>query len=614
MNDTPEADRRADRPSGQRIEDYALIGDCATAALVGRDGSIDWLCLPRFDSPACFAALLGTAENGRFLIAPREPAPPATRRYRDGGLVLETVFRTGEGEVAVIDFMVPGSANSSLVRIVEGRRGRVAMRMEYVLRFDYGVSVPWVTQRRGGNGIVAIVGPEMVVLRTPVILRGEDMKTVGEFEVAEGERVHFIMTHGPSHLALPLSPDVDDALFATEAYWARWSSRCRYDGPAADMVKRSLVVLKGLTYGPTGGIVAAPTTSLPEAPGGVRNWDYRFCWLRDAVLTLFAFMGAGYTAEAQEWANWLHRSVAGSPAQLQIMYGLSGERHLDEQELPWLAGYDGSLPVRTGNAAAAQLQLDVYGEVMSALHMARAMGLLNAESDWSLQRGLLEHLETIWEQPDEGMWETRGGRRHFTLSKIMAWVAFDRGVKDARRCGFEGDVDRWETVRDRIHETVCRDGYDEGRGHFVQSFGSAALDASLLLIPLVEFLPADDPRMVGTVAAIEQDLMQDGFVLRYRTDEEDGSDGLPAGEGAFLACSFWLASVLHMQGRREEARALFDRLVGLCNDVGLLSEEYDPRMRRFTGNFPQAFSHVALVTTAMRLADHPLVSGKGQPG
>ncbi len=604
--DADPAPNTTEPPGSQRIEDYALIGDCLSAALVGRDGSIDWLCLPRFDSPACFAALLGTPEHGRFLIAPADAAGPATRHYRDGSLVLETLFRTASGEVAVIDFMVPGSANSSVVRIVEGRRGRVDMRLELVLRFDYGITIPWVTQRPGANGIVAIAGPEMVMLRTAVPLHGEDMKTVARFSVGEGERVNFVLTHGPSNLKLPQSPHAEDALFETEAFWRGWSSQLRYDGLAADAVKRSLTVLKGLTYAPTGGIVAAATTSLPEAPGGVRNWDYRFCWLRDAVLTLFAFMGAGYTAEAQAWAEWLHRSVAGSPAQLQIMYGLGGERRLDEAELPWLPGYAGSRPVRTGNAASAQLQLDVYGEVMSAMHAARQMDLLD-DTDWSLQRGMLEHLETIWEQPDEGMWETRGGRRHFTLSKVMAWVAFDRGIKDARQFGFEGDIARWEGIRDRIHDAVCTRGYDEGLGSFVQSFGDTALDASLLLIPMTGFLPADDPRVVGTVAAIERDLVVDGLVLRYRA--EKGSDGLPDGEGAFLACSFWLASALHMQGRTTEARALFDRLVALCNDVGLLSEEYDPRAQRFTGNFPQAFSHVALVTTAMRLDAAPVKAG-----
>lgn len=601
-----------DVTDSMRIEDYALIGDCATAALVSRAGSIDWLCLPRFDSPACFTALLGTPEHGRFLIAPAGASAPATRCYREGSLILETVFTTDEGEVALIDFMVPELGNSSIVRIVECRRGRVAMRMEIVLRFDYGQAIPWVTQRRGGNGIVAIAGPEMIVLRTGIGLRGEDMKTVGEFTVTEGERVDFVLTHGPSHLKLPMSPDAEDALYATEQYWSKWSAMLKYEGPAEAAVKRSLITLKGLTYAPTGGIVAAATTSLPEEPGGTRNWDYRFCWLRDAVITLFAFMGAGFTTEAQAWADWLHRSVAGSPEQLQIMYGLAGERRLDETELSWLPGYQGAQPVRTGNAAAAQLQLDVYGEVMSALHVARASGLLSGEDIWPLQRGMLEHLETVWEHPDEGMWETRGGRRHFTFSKVMAWVAFERGVRDARRHGLDGDVARWEAVRDAIHQRVCAEGFDPELGSFTQSFGEPALDASLLLIPTVGFLPIDDERVVGTIAAIERDLVVNGFVLRYRA--EGRADGLPDGEGAFLACSFWLASVMHMQGRLDEATALFDRLVGLCNDVGLLSEEYDPVGNRFLGNFPQAFSHVALVTTAMRLGGHPDASLGAEAG
>jgi GH15 family glucan-1,4-alpha-glucosidase len=605
------ADTLVGGESPQRIEDYALIGDCLTAALVGRNGSIDWLCLPRFDSPACFAALLGTPEHGRFLIAPEGDGPPATRRYLDGSLVLESVFTTHEGEVALIDFMVPQDAttapNTTIVRIIEGRRGRVSMRMELILRFDYGLTMPWVTRRHGGNGIVAIAGPEMVVLRTPIELRGEDMKTVGEFTVAEGERVNFVLTHGASHLKLPMSPDPDDALYDTQEYWSNWGASLKYDGPHAEVVKRSLIILKGLTYAPTGGIVAAATTSLPEQPGGPRNWDYRFCWLRDAVITLFAFMGAGFTAEAQAWAKWLHRAVAGSPAQLQIMYGLGGERRLEEMELPWLPGYANSRPVHTGNAAHDQLQLDVYGEVMSALHMARKAGLLDGES-WALQRGMLEHLETIWDQPDEGMWETRGGRRQFTFSKIMAWVAFDRGIEDAEKYGFDAgeDVVRWRGVRDAIHARVCRDGFDPDLNSFTQSFGDKALDASLLLIPSMGFLPIDDPRVAGTIAAVERDLLVDGFVLRYRP--EKSGDGLPGNEGAFLACSFWLASVMHMQGRVDEACALFDRLVGLCNDVGLLSEEYDPKAKAFRGNTPQAFSHVALVTTAMRLAGTPMVT------
>ena len=433
------------------IEDYALIGDCATAALVGRNGSIDWLCWPRFDSAACFAALLGGPEHGCFQIAPTAAKRPATRRYRDGTLVLETVFECEGGQVALIDFMVPSVAGGTLVRIVEGRRGVVAMRLNLALRFDYGMSVPWVTRRHGGNGIVAIAGPEMVVLRTPVPLRGEDLRTVAEFTVHEGERVPFVLTHGPSHLDPPVSPDADDALYATEEYWSAWSGRCTYDGPWAGAVKRSLLTLKCLTYAPTGGIVAAPTTSLPEALGGVRNWDYRFCWLRDATITLFAFMAAGYTDEAKSWAEWLHRSIAGSPEQVQIMYGIAGERRLAEIEIPWLPGYQGAAPVRIGNAAASQLQLDVYGEVMDALHQARSAKLLTTPQSWSLQVSMLEHLEEVWKQPDEGLWETRGGRRHFTFSKVMAWVAFDRAIKDAATHGLRAPLDRWRQVRDDIH-------------------------------------------------------------------------------------------------------------------------------------------------------------------
>ena len=586
------------------ISEYALIGDCSTAALVGLNGSVDWLCLPRFDSAACFAALLGTPENGRFLIAPQHPGKPATRHYRGDTMVLETVFSTAHGEVAVIDFMIPGAGNSSLVRIVEGRQGSVPMHLELSIRFDYGITVPWVTHRNGGNGIVAIAGPEMVVLRTPLELEGRDLKTVAKFTVRKGQRVPFVLTHGPSHLPLPLSPDVEDALYSTEAYWSAWSKRSRYQGPAADVVKRSLLVLKALTYAPTGGIVAAPTASLPEALGGTRNWDYRYCWLRDAVITLFAFMGAGYAEEAQSWARWLHRSVAGSPQQLQIMYGIAGERRLDEFELPWLIGYQGAKPVRIGNAAAGQLQLDVFGEVMAALHQARKTGLLEEIETWSVQRAILEHLETVWEQPDEGMWETRGGRRHFTFSKVMAWMAFDRGITDAEAYGFDAPLDRWRAARQRIHELVWEQGFDQERNTFVQSFGASALDASLLLLPTAGFIEATDPCMVGTVAAIERELLVDGFVLRYRTGQVE--DGLPEGEGAFLACSFWLASVMHQQGRTDEAAAMFARLVGLCNDVGLLSEEYDPHAKRFTGNFPQAFSHVALITTAMQMDGQPL--------
>ena len=591
MNDTANA---------LAIEDYALIGDCITAALVGCNGSIDWLCWPRFDSPACFAALLGNEENGRFLLAPATPGPPATRSYRDGSLVLETVFDTPDGQVAVVDFMVPGVANSCIVRIVEGRRGTVPMHMELALRFDYGSSVPWVTKRPGANGVLAVAGPDVVVLRTNVPLHGEDLRTISDFVVKEGDRIPFTLTHGPSHLPMPFVMDPDDALYATEQHWAAWAKRLDYHGPWADQVKRSLLTLKSLTYVPTGGICAAATTSLPECLKGSRNWDYRFCWLRDATITLFAFMSTGFYDEAVSWAEWLHRSIAGSPNQVQIMYGIAGERRLQEITIDSLPGYQGATPVRVGNAAAAQLQLDVYGEVMDALHQARNAKLLTNTQTWSLQCALLAHLETVWQEPDEGLWETRGGRRHFTFSKVMAWVAFDRGIKDAEAFGLHAPVERWREIRDAIHETVCRQGYNEQLGSFVQSFETAALDASLLLIPLVGFLPHDDPRIRGTVAAIERDLLVDGFVLRYRT--EQGMDGLPGGEGAFLACSFWLAAAMHFQGRHADARALFERLLGLCNDVGLLSEEYDPKLRRFTGNFPQAFSHVALVTTALTLA------------
>lgn len=582
------------------IEHYALIGDCTTAALVGRDGSVDWLCWPRFDSAACFAALLGGPEHGRFKLAPADAACSVKRSYRAGSLVLETVFDCEGGQVALIDFMVPEEPCGTLVRIVEGRRGVVPMQLDLALRFDYGLSIPWVTRRKGGNGFVAVAGPELVVLRTPVALHGRDLRTVSEFTVREGDRISFVLTHGPSHLPPPISVDAEDALYATEEYWANWSGRCTYDGPWADVVQRSLLTLKCLTYAPTGGIVAAPTTSLPEALGGVRNWDYRFCWLRDATITLFAFMAAGYTEEAGAWAGWLHRSIAGSPEQVQIMYGIAGERRLEETEVPWLPGYQGAAPVRVGNAAATQLQLDVYGEVMDALHQARSAKLLTNPQSWSLQCALLEHLEEIWQQPDEGLWETRGGRKHFTFSKVMAWVAFDRGIKDAEIHGLEAPLDRWRQVRDQMHATVCQEGYDKKLGSFTQSFGDPALDASLLLIPLVGFLPHDDPRVQGTVRVVERELLVDGFVLRYRT--ESGGDGLPGGEGAFLACSFWLASAWHMQGRRAEAKALFERLLGLCNDVGLLSEEYDPQAKRMTGNFPQAFSHVALITTALTLA------------
>ena len=582
-----------------RIEDYAMIGDQVTAALVGLDGSIDWLCLPYFDSQACFAALLGDQENGCWVIAPQGELRRVSRCYQGDSLILETLFETATGSVAVVDFLVPGAATPTLVRLVEGRAGRVAMRTNLAFRFDYGVSVPWVTRLEDRTGIVAVAGPNMVVLRTGVKLVGREMRTTGEFTVAAGQSVGFVLSYGESHRAPPVAIDPAAALAATAAHWAAFIGRCRYHGPYRAAVHRSLLTLKALTYAPTGGIVAAPTTSLPEQLGGPRNWDYRYCWLRDASLTLYALMDAGYTEEAVAWRDWLQRSVAGSASQIQIMYGLHGERSLEERELGHLAGYEGSAPVRVGNAASGQVQLDVYGEVLEALHQARRRGLKPAPHGWALQRNIVAHLASIWEQPDEGMWEIRGGSQHFTFSKIMAWVAFDRMIRDAVRYHLHGPVDAWRATRDAIAARVLAEGYDPVRNTFVQSFGGRELDATLLLIPAVGFLPADDPRVVGTVAAVEEDLLVDGFVLRYRT--QSNVDGLPPGEGAFLACTFWLVDAYVMQGRHAEATALFERLLGLCNDVGLLSEEYDPGRARLVGNFPQAFSHVGLVAAAMRL-------------
>jgi GH15 family glucan-1,4-alpha-glucosidase len=582
-----------------RIEDYALIGDCQTAALVARDGSIDWLCWPRFDSAACFAALLGGPEHGRWQIAPLDPAARIQRRYVPGTLILETEFTTGDGVVRVVDFMPMRSTVSDLIRLVVGVRGRVDMRMEFILRFDYGTSVPWVTQLPDGGGVRAIAGPDLVVLRTPVALRGVDRTTVSEFSVGAGETVPFVLTYSASHAKLPKAIDSARALQSTKEGWARWSRTCELQGPWAEAARRSLVTLKALTYAPTGGIVAAPTTSLPEQAGGVRNWDYRYCWLRDATLALLALMNAGYYEEASAWRTWLERAVAGSPEQAQIMYGIAGERRLPELELPWLPGYEGARPVRIGNAAAAQLQLDVYGEVMDALHQARKGKIGPDDYVWAVQRKFVEHLESIWHLPDQGMWEVRGEPQHFTASKVMAWVAFDRAVKGVEMFGLPGPVERWRAVCDAIHEEVCSKGYDARRASFVQSYGSTALDAGLLLIPLTGFLPAGDARVRNTVAAIERELTIDGLVKRYHTAQTD--DGLPEGEGVFLPCSFWLADNLVLQQRYDEARALFERLLSLRNDVGLLSEEYDPASRRMMGNFPQAFSHIALVNTALNL-------------
>ncbi|WP_262031607.1 glycoside hydrolase family 15 protein [Microvirga sp. Mcv34] len=584
-----------------RIEDYALIGDCETAALVARDGSIDWLCWPRFDSSACFAALLGTPEHGRWLLAPSDPAPRVRRRYWDGTLVLETNYETADGAATIMDFMPPRGTASDLVRIVLGRRGQVAMHTELVLRFDYGSAVPWVSRTEDGAALQAIAGPDLVILRTPVPVHGKGFRTVGEFTVSQGEVVPFVLSYGPSHLPPPEAIDPLAALRDTEAFWQEWSSRCQHTGPWRDAVVRSHITLKALTYRPTGGIVAAPTTSLPEQLGGARNWDYRFCWLRDATLTLLSLMDAGYRDEAEAWRAWLLRAVAGSPQQMQIMYGIAGERRLSEWEPFWLPGYEASEPVRIGNAAYSQRQIDVFGEVMDALYQGRRGGLPTLEAGWALQRDLAGHLESIWDQPDEGIWEVRGGQRHFTHSKVMAWVAFDRMIRSAEEFGLEGPLDRWRQLRQRIHDDVCGTGFDPELGSFVQSYGSKHLDASLLLLPLVGFLPPGDPRVQGTVRTIEQRLLVDGtFVLRYDTAE--AADGLPPGEGAFLACSFWLVDNLVLQGRREEARGMFERLLALRNDVGLLAEEYDPVARRQVGNFPQAFSHLALANSARNLA------------
>jgi GH15 family glucan-1,4-alpha-glucosidase len=583
-----------------KIEQYGLIGDCSSCALVGINGSIDWLCWPRFDSAACIAALVGDGENGRWLVAPRHPGR-TTRSYRDEGLVLETLFETDSGTVALIDFMPVNAASPSIVRIVEGRSGQVEMRQELLLRFDYGTSVPWVTRLPDDAGIAAIAGPALVVLRTDVPLEGEDMRTVSTFTVSEGDRVGFVMSYGPSHRPVPTAIDVESALAATTEYWRGWVGRCAYEGEYAAMVRRSLVTLKALTFAETGGIVAAPTTSLPEQVGGPRNWDYRFCWLRDATLTLMAMMTGGYYEEARLWRDWLHRSVAGSAEQLQIMYGIAGERQLMEWEVPWLAGYEDSRPVRVGNAAAGQLQLDVYGEVIAALHLSRRENLRQAGHGWSLQVSLVEHLEQIWQEPDEGMWEVRGRRRQFTVSKAFCWMAFDLSIKDIESYDLPGPVERWRQVRDEIHRSICENGFDAEKNSFTQSYGEKGLDAGLLLLPVIGFLPPDDPRIVGTVAAVERELLEDGFVLRYRTEE--AKDGLAGDEGAFLACSFWLVDSYVLLGRMDEAKALFERLVGLANDLGLLAEEYDPRLKRQVGNFPQAFSHVALVSAAQHLRD-----------
>jgi GH15 family glucan-1,4-alpha-glucosidase len=579
------------------IEDYAMIGDCETAALVSRSGSIDWLCSPRFDSPACFAALLGGPDHGRWLLAPAGEPRAVRRRYREGTLVLETEFETAEGVVAVIDCMPIRGDVPDVFRVVEGRRGRVPMRAEFAIRFDYGSLIPWV--RRTEDGFTAVGGVNLIHVRTPVPLRGENLHTVGEFTVSPGEHVPFTLEWQRSYQPSAAREDPERSVAATERWWREWSDRCAFQGPYRDAVVRSLITLKALTYRPSGGVLAAATTSLPERLGGVRNWDYRFCWLRDATFTLYALMLGGYTQEASDWRDWLLRAVAGEPSQVQMLYGVAGERLVPEWELGWLPGYAGSAPVRVGNAAASQFQLDVYGEVLDALHTARRLGVPPDENAWHVERRMVAFVERAWREPDEGIWEVRGTRRHFTHSKVMAWVALDRAVKAVERFGLEGPVDRWRTVRDQIHTDVCANGYDPELGTFVQFYGGRLLDASLLMIPLVGFLSADDPRMRGTVNAIEERLTTDGFVARYATVPE--VDGLPPGEGAFLPCSFWLADNLALQGRHDEAGALFERLLAVRNDVGLLAEQYEPRARRMLGNFPQAMSHMALINTAANL-------------
>jgi GH15 family glucan-1,4-alpha-glucosidase len=582
-----------------RIEDYALLGNCRSAALVSKEGSIDWLCFPRFDAPACFAALLGAPDNGRWKIAPREPIEKTTRAYLDGTLILETVFITERGSARVTDFMPISAENSSVMRIVTGVRGRVEFDMDLVIRFDYGSSVPWV-ERHDQQTLTAVAGPDMLVIRSTVPTEGKDLRTVSRFEVAEGERAVFTLSHQSSNCAVADGPDVEAALAASLYFWREFSSRCPNVGDYSEQVKRSLITLKALTYQPTGGIVAAVTTSLPERLGGERNWDYRYCWLRDATMTLLAFMHMGYFDEATAWYEWLLRSIAGNPEQMQIMYGLAGERRLPEFELPWLDGYEGSKPVRIGNAAAVQLQLDIYGEVADAIAQARKGGLPPHPRGRALGDVIMPFLERAWREPDEGIWEVRGPRRHFTHSKVLAWLAFERvAAQSAAQPGREEFAEHCQCVADEIHADVCKHGFNEELGTFVQSYGSNVVDASLLQIPLTGFLPANDPRVLGTVAALERRLLRDGLLCRY--DTEEVIDGMPPGEGTFLVCSFWLADVYVLLGRHEDARILYEHLLGLCNDVGLLSEQYDPQGRRMLGNFPQAFSHIGIINTALNL-------------
>jgi len=577
-----------------------LIGDCETAALVGIDGSIDWLCWPAFDSDACFAALLGDRKNGRWLIAPTETIKRTSRRYRGDTLIVETRFETSDGTVELIDFMPPRGKASDIVRLVRGLNGQVKMRMELIIRFGLGSDVPWVKKDADGKALLAICGPDMTVLRTPVETHGEDLTTVADFEVGEGETVPFVLTYGPSHLPVHAPVDPIKALANTEAFWTKWASQCTYDGGCRDLVLRSLITLKALTFAPTGGIVAAPTTSLPEKLGGARNWDYRFCWLRDATFTLLALMNSGYTEEALAWHNWLLRAVAGSPELMQIMYGIWGQRRLLEWEPKWLAGYEGAKPVRIGNAAHAQLQLDVYGELIDAFHQSRMAKLQLDEETWALELTVLDHLADVWDRPDHGIWERRGRGRHYVFSKVMTWVAFDRGIKSAEKFGFHAPLGKWRSLRDAICRDVCKKGFEPDLNSFVESYGSKMLDASLLLLPAVGFLQPQDPRIRGTLQAIEQHMMRDGFVLRH--DPREVSNEQQPIEGAFLACTLWLADAYVLAGETAKAQALFDRVVAIASDLGLLAEEYDTGARRQTGNFPQALTHIALINTAHNLS------------
>ena len=591
-----------------RIEDYGLIGDCETSALVGRDGSIDWLCWPAFDSDACFAALLGTSRHGRWLIAPVGDIVITSRRYWGDTLILETRFETSDGAVELVDFMPPRGNASDVVRLVRGARGRVKMRMQLVIRFGLGSDIPWVKKNEDGSELLAICGQDMTVLRTAVATRGEDLTTVAEFEVGEGDIVPFVLTYGPSHLPVPAPIDPAQALRDTEAFWAEWCGHCSYEGEHRDLVMRSLITLKALTYAPTGGIVAAPTTSLPEKLGGARNWDYRFCWLRDATFTLLALMNSGYTAEASAWHNWLLRAVAGSPANMQIMYGIKGQRRLLEWEADWLPGYEGALPVRVGNAAHAQLQLDVYGELIDVFHQSRVAKLELDEGSWALECSVLEHLAEVWDRPDHGIWERRGDGRHYVSSKVMTWVAFDRGIKSVEQFGLKAPLEKWRGLRDAIHRDVCEKGFDRELNSFVESYGSKLLDASVLMLPSVGFLPPADPRVRGTLEAIERHMMPDGFVLRH--DPREVSDETQPIEGAFLACTLWLADAYVLAREFEKAQTLFDRVVAVANDLGLLAEEFDTVAGRQTGNFPQALTHIALINTAHNLSEAKPSTGK----